>query len=86
MLTILSKDLALEKVISLIYFKRSNLKYSELEFWTNFCPYYRFDLYGECPMVKTTHTKGLDNSLKILQVQQHIPGCMRPAVTPFPMC
>lgn len=64
MLTILSKDLALEKVISLIYFKSSNLNYSELEFWTNFCPFYRLDLYGEWPMVKITHTQVLDNSLK----------------------
>lgn len=48
----------------MIYFKSSNLSYSELEFWTNFCPFYRLDLYGEWPMVKITHTQVLGNSLK----------------------
>lgn len=33
-----------------------NLKYSELELWTNFCPFYRLGLYGEWPVVKITHT------------------------------
>lgn len=38
-------------------------------------------------MVKITHTQVLDNSLKILlEVEQHIPGCMTPVAAPFLTC
>lgn len=77
MLTILSKDLALQKVISLIYFTSCNLKYSVLQFWTNFCPFYRFDLYGEWPTKLHTHKFWISHKKILLEVEQHIPGCMR---------